>query len=157
MLFVDCDGCLHPDRFVSCPGRIGEGLPVVETRLPRRCQWVPILERLLAPHEDVGIVIYSSWRYIHSHRELVHLLGPLASRYLGVTPAGRSYESVSAWLKNAAGVGDYRVLDATRGDMAKPAPQKLITCDPRSGISSPEVQEQLQAWLWADPWLDAAQ
>lgn len=61
ILFLDFDGVLHPPRAIAgakppqTPAQIRAGWPQTFVHLP-------VLVRLLAAHENVGVVVSSSWR-----------------------------------------------------------------------------------------------
>ncbi|MCW7541019.1 HAD domain-containing protein [Aquabacterium sp. A7-Y] len=148
VIFLNFDGCLHPCRLSYPAGTGGQAALLVPKA---SCggtwfEWVPALNRLLAPYPDV-CVVYSASRYRHTHREIANWLGALSTRYLGVTPAGPRYESIRSWLSEEGDVLSYRILDTAGGDLLRPSTHELIVCPPRTGVSAPAVQAELLEWL----------
>ena len=133
VLFLDFDGVLHPATSSLEAGA--------------RFQWVPALTQLLEPWPEVKVAVHSTWRYDHTDEELSALLGPLATRYVGSVPRGAREDSI-LWFLHLAGKGhSYRVLDDAPHEFKEMAPPRLILCDPLTGVSAANVQEQLQTWL----------
>lgn len=79
LLFLDFDGVLHPDAvFLSSRG--------VELRAGALFMWAPLLVEALAPHQDVQIVLSTSWaRNLGFHRARSVLPAELQSRVIGAT------------------------------------------------------------------------
>jgi len=78
VVFLDFDGVLYP-----------VGVPTTDENFrlignPDLFVWRPILERLLAPHPMVGIIVSSDSRRLFDDATLIRLLGPLAARFFGV-------------------------------------------------------------------------
>jgi len=63
ILFTDFDGVVHPG-------------PTVVTSQTHFC-WLPQLARLLAPWDDIELVIHSTWRHQYDLAELREMLGSL--------------------------------------------------------------------------------
>lgn len=135
ILSLDFDGVLHP---------LGTGTRTIATT---HFGWLPVLERLLAPHSDVKVLVHSSWREVYLPDELQMLIGALEARFIGAAPAGQRYESVLWWLQLNPEFASYRILDDDRSEFPDPPPHELILCDPEQGVSDPRVQAQLRAWL----------
>jgi hypothetical protein len=134
VLFLDFDGVLHPAASV-------------ETRLMLWC-WVPLLERLLDCHDDVGVVVHSTWRYNYDLDELRLLLSGLGPRVIDSTPRAARWDSIEWWIsQNYKVVTSWRVLDDALHEFPTPVPPQLIACDPSRGVSAPEVQTALRDWL----------
>jgi hypothetical protein len=133
VLFLDFDGVCHPG-------------PDVQASWTHWC-WLPILARTLAQHEDVRIVVHSTWRLDHSVDELRELLGTLGPRVIDATPVGGRLESIERWLEDHAEVSSYRILDDDEREFFYPLPAELIVCDTARGISDPDARRELQAWL----------
>ncbi|MCW7537978.1 HAD domain-containing protein [Aquabacterium sp. A7-Y] len=150
VLFIDFDGCLHPQgrALIRLGSPQERSRQQVQVSVERHGAWSSALSCLLQPHADVFLVIYSVWRYLHTHRELAHLLGHLGPRYLGVTPHASRYESIRLWLSQSPRVTSFRILDAAAGDLPRPFfKEHFILCDPNTGVSAPGVQEELLRWL----------
>jgi len=133
LLSIDFDGVLHP---------LAQDLAV-----SARFCWLHHLERLLEPHPDVGIAVHSTWRYIHTDDELRVFLGPrLAARYCGSAPRGGREDAVK-WFMHLARCDTYLVIDDAPDEFRELPAHRLLICDPLSGVSAPQVQKRLQAWL----------
>jgi hypothetical protein len=132
VLFLDFDGVLHAG-------------PKVEAATAHWC-WLPALSQLLARHEDVRIVVHSTWRYDYNVEELRELVGRLGDRVVGATPAGGRLESIEAWLADHPGVSTFRILDDAEREFYR-LPEELILCDPALGITDPAARKLLLDWL----------
>jgi hypothetical protein len=139
-LFLDFDGVLHPTTI----GMELESEQVIGTGL---FGWLPPLASVLRPHPDVVVVVHSTWRYTHDVAELRELLGVLGRRVVGATPRGPRYESITWWLQQNPSFTSYRILDDDTAEFPDPLPAELVLCDPRRGVSSPEVLAALKDWL----------
>jgi len=135
VLSIDFDGILHP---------LGTGTTTIKTTL---FGWLPVLEELLRPHDDVHVLVHSSWRYEYRPEELQMLLGELGVRFVGAVPRGQRYESVLWWLQMNPTFTSYRILDDDASEFPDPPPAELILCDPSLGVSDPRVKAELRAWL----------
>ena len=144
VLFLDFDGVVHPF------GKDPDGGPAAESLvldLGVFC-WLEHLERLVLPHPDVGVVVHSSWRYPHSDDELADMLGALNGRYLGKTPRGARYASITRWLKdNRSVVGEYLILDDATSEFPPSARRRLLPCISHKGLSDHPTQASLAQWL----------
>jgi hypothetical protein len=135
ILSLDFDGVLHP---------LGTGTTTISTT---HFGWLPVLERLLAAHPDVRVLVHSSWREAYRPEELQMLIGPLEKRFVGAAPMGQRYESVLWWLQMNPAYSSYRILDDDATEFPDPLPDELVLCDPLQGVSDPLVQAQLRSWL----------
>lgn len=140
VLFIDFDGVLHP-TLSSDPADADE--PVVHTTL---FGWLPMLVSALKTHQDVAVVVHSMWRNTHNVDELRELLGALGPRVVGVAPEGLRYASIEAWLA-VNPCHSHRILDDDPVEFPDPAPAELILCNPRTGVSAPDVIAALKRWL----------
>lgn len=132
VLFLDFDGVLHAG-------------PDVETTTTHWC-WLPALTAALAGHEDVRIVVHSTWRHEYNLEELRELLGRLGARVISATPAAPRLQSIEMWLAEHPEVSNFRILDDDAADFYR-KPSELILCDPAKGITDPAAERQLIAWL----------
>jgi hypothetical protein len=132
VLFLDFDGVLHAG-------------PHVEATTPHWC-WLPSLAQLLARHEDVHIVVHSTWRYDYNVEELRELLGRLGERVIDATDVGGRLESIEQWLVGHPEVTDFCILDDAERELYR-LPEELILCDPALGITDPGARQELLAWL----------
>lgn len=154
ILYLDFDGVLHDERvyfhprrgiYVATPGRV-------------LFEWMPILERLLAPYPDVRIVLSTSWARVRSVSFVKKNLSPaLQERVIGTTFQHYGIE------KNACSAIP-RGLQVTQ-DMHRRAPAAWFAIDDDSlgwpawsrdnlirtngvrGISDPDIQQAIQAML----------
>lgn len=144
-LFLDFDGVLHPPEAIQ-----GARPPLTANQIrkgfPGTFQHLPTLRDLLHKHDDVAIVVSSSWRLFLSDAELIDLLAPISTWFAGSLSRYKGkHEAICDWLEHHQ-VNDSAVLD----DVAQFFPEgskSLILCDPRRGLSDPAVQRQLWEWL----------
>lgn len=139
VVFLDIDGVLHP---VPPEGVAWAG------SVDLFC-WLDILSKLLAPYEDVFVVVHSTWRYSYTPQALGRILDVLGSRYLGVTPPGQGLQAIRWWLSQNRGVTSHCILDDDLREFGEAPPPELITCQPLAGISALDVQAKLRLWLEA--------
>lgn len=142
LIFLDFDGVLHSVRSNA-----------------RLFEHVARLAEVIAPYEEVRIVVSSSWRNAHDEEALQGFLRPLAERMLGATPklAGAlRQDEIEGWLQDnteryaafaPAGVevGDWIAID----DMPRlfnPGCTWLLATDPLTGMDQ-KAWAYLQAWL----------
>lgn len=130
-LFLDFDGVLMPS-----PPRAGLTAFV----------WLPELERLLAPHPDVEIVLHTSWRWHQSVQHMSSFLNTLAPRVLGTTARGPRYTSIMAWVAEHQPRA-YIILDDQVSEYPRPVPTELVPCDGTLGIACRQTQARVQSWL----------
>lgn len=135
-VFLDFDGVLHPAG--EPPG----------TTLP--FEWTDLLAALLEPFDDVQVVIHSSWRERFSAQELRDFLEPVAHRLLGVVDAGPKAAAIERFLSEHPEITDALVLDDQIDQFRSGFPAALLACQPRSGLSSQDVQRRLSGWLLGD-------
>lgn len=134
-LFLDFDGVFH---------RAGNG---VENTGPTFV-WLPLLAEALVGHDDVVVVVHSTWRYQYSLSELRELLASLGARTIAAVPRGPRAEAIRWFLQMNPGLTDFRVLDDEAGEFVPPPPE-LLLCDPAMGLSTPGVLDALRQWLAA--------
>jgi hypothetical protein len=138
VLFCGFDGVLHPQRAAAVP------FGVVPERL---FEWVDVLELLLAPHDDVFLVVHSRWRHEWTDGELAQPLRRLGSRFLGSVERGPKYPSILRWLQRNRSVSSYRNVDDDAKAFPDPPPAQLVLCHPDTGIDDRRVRQQLREWL----------
>ena len=130
VVFLDFDGVLHP--------LVEPGAPVTHF------VWLPLLLDILEGHEDVQIVVHSTWRYIQTDPELRALIGP---RFIAATGKGPRLESIDGYLyANRHLVKSHVILDDALEEFS-PLPANLIACNSSFGLSEPAVQAELNLWL----------
>lgn len=132
ILFLDIDGVLHPAT---------DDAPV------ELFCWFDHLFALLSAQPDVFIVVHSTWRYTHTPQEIGDLLGVLSKNFLGVVPRGQRHEAIQWWLSQNPSVQSYRILDDQPREFGAQPPPELVVCHPLTGVSAPEVLQQLRHWL----------
>lgn len=126
LLFIDFDGVLHPSNAIS-----------IETG--RFC-CLHLLHALLKPHEDVGLVVHSSWRYDHTDGELMQLLGPVGAWFSGSAPRMRREQTIPTVLQSNKGtLKAYLVTDDDQEEIVGTS-LNVLFCDPTRGISDDEAQ-----------------
>jgi hypothetical protein len=145
VIFLEVDGVLHPAsasiRF-SLAGSVKTNAQALWL-----FRWAWILDDLLAPYPDVGLIVHSSWRVFLSENELQGLLGPVARRFLGTTPRGARWESIASVLASSD-IEDYLILDTCPHEFPATI-DNLVACDPVAGLRDLRVQTKLRDWLAA--------
>ncbi|WP_416142356.1 HAD domain-containing protein [Hydrogenophaga sp.] len=132
LIFLDFDGVLHPVE----PELLG---------LERFC-WLPVLNRLLAGHADVYIVVHSTWRYEYTDPELRVLLGPLGKRFAGSAPRAPRELAIETVLQANRLIHHHLVLDDDLREFSG-ATVNLLLLDSQRGLSDEGAQSELAAWL----------
>ncbi|WP_231950095.1 HAD domain-containing protein [Paraburkholderia caribensis] len=143
VVFLDFDGVLHP---VGVPA-VDEEFRLIEN--PDLFVWRPILGRLLAPYPMIGIIVSSDWRRLFDDATLIRLLGPLATRFVGVVESygtSRSEEILAEVERR--GLNGWVALDDHPSVIAAQARDpRFIACEPTTGLSSADVQRTLSLRL----------
>lgn len=134
LLTLDFDGVFHNAKAGPMSGE--------------RFVWVPLLADLLAPWPDVKLAVHSTWRYDHSDAELAELLAPMQSRFIGAAPRGPRELAIQGLVYALKGrLTDWRVLDDSPEEFRELGSERLIVCEPATGLSAPAVQQRLRSWL----------
>lgn len=133
IIFLDFDGVLHQAR-----GDLEDG---------QYFEWLPLLAKAIAPYPDVYVVVHSSWRHMHTPAELSDLMRGLEDRYLGAVPPGARERAIREYLRQVPHVRDYLVIDDAPDEFSRIRGQRLLICDPLTGLSAPSIQGHLQGWL----------
>lgn len=149
-LFLDIDGVGHPVSVIEGLDEINSLSVDLEHLIAERglgCWWSHLAE-LLEGHDDVGIVVHSSWRRSFQNHDLRRLLGPLGRHYETIThkELGR-HEGIEELVKRA-GLEHYLVID----DAAHEFPTEyapLVLTHPEQGLSDPQVLARIRQWLEA--------
>jgi hypothetical protein len=143
VVFLDFDGVMHP---VGVPA-VDEDFRLIEN--PDLFVWRPILGRLLAPYPMIGIIVSSDWRRLFDDATLVRLLGPLATRFVGVVEcygSSRSEEILAEVRRR--GLKEWVALDDHPSVVAAQATDpRFIACESATGLSSLAVQRTLNLRL----------
>lgn len=148
-LFLDFDGVLHSIKTVQ--GAKPPMTPAqIRTAWPRAFEYTGRLAKLLGGHEDVAVVVSSSWRMYLDDDELHELLPELTKWFVG--SVGQPYRNrdvaVRHWLATHSQVHSFVVLDDQPGFY--PGDEwrdSLIACAPQIGIDDPDVIWRLSSWL----------
>lgn len=134
VIFLDFDGVLHATD--------GPALAM------RQFVWLPALQALLQPHDDVKLVVHASARQNSPEAFLRDRLGISATRWAGVTPPQLSrWPSIQAWLQENPETSQFRILDDQSTEFPDPPPAELILCQCKTGVADPVVQSRLITWL----------
>ena len=159
LLFLDYDGVLHPDAvYLTSRG--------VELRAAGELfMWAPLLVEALAPHQDLWIVLSTSWaRNLGFHCARSVLPAELQSRVIAATwhsamgkgwpdfipwDAQTRYEQIQAYLSRLSTPSRWIAIDDDDRGWADADRDRLILTDPDSGLSSPETLAELTRKLEA--------
>ena len=106
---------------------------------------------MLEAHEDVLIVVHSSWREEISIKELQVNVGArsarLAKRIVDVTKKGDKYDSILGFVSaNRDEIESYIIIDDDE-HCFPPDCQELILCDEDLGVADETVQARIRAFL----------
>lgn len=157
VIYLDYDGVLHPTGILR---HYQTGVVSCFDKQPL-FRWMPILEALLEG-QDVDIVLSTSWVMAFGFDEALSRLSlKLARRVIGATwEEGRNTVSKAFFVSQFRSeqiVADtaHRGLDASQwlaiDDEWETVSQHLrgqfAVCVPTKGISDPEVQTVIAAWL----------
>jgi hypothetical protein len=139
ILFLDIDGVLHP---TSCRS---------EDRFNRLPDLAKCLSKARSPLE---IVISSSWRFHHAHREIFRRFpSEIRALIVGVTGPpfiGKysRYEEIQAYLLQRGHDFLWAALDDCAWEFPPECPE-LILCDGATGVTQKELS-RLRAWISND-------
>lgn len=129
-LFTDIDGVFH---------RAGDGLEEVGPHF----LWLPLLSEALIGHQDVVVVVHSTWRYQYTLAELRELLAGLGVQTIAAAPRGPRADAIRWFLQMNPGFKEHRILDDEQ-DEFRPPPEELLLCDPKLGLTTPGVLGSLR-------------
>jgi hypothetical protein len=147
LISLDFDGPLHPvsaiaDKITSVT-RMELDRMAEERNLFR---WLPDLVHLLAAHPDVNIAVHSNWRKYASNSQIMHYLGDLAPRFVGITSIDLPRQMGIEVLAERAHVEHLLVIDDDNSQF-DPGYEALLLVDPEEGIAAAAVHDALDAWL----------
>ena len=139
-LYLDFDGVLHPDGedAIDKNGRLCHN--------PNLFCWLGDLEQVLDDFPQVRIIVSSDWRRLFDDESLIAILKRLGwrfhsvveciapSRYAEILQDAES-KKISYWLA----LDDHQTIK-----LATTADERLIFCNPESGIGAPARQEELK-------------
>lgn len=154
ILYLDFDGVLHDEAVYFHPRR---GI-YIETEERTLFEWMPVLEKLLAPYPDVSIVLSTSWVRVRDYAFARKQLSPsLQARVIGATFHSRVMQKEEFARKSR---GQQIVEDVARRvpaswfaldddylDWPKNLVDKLIRTYGDKGISDPAVQASIRRML----------
>lgn len=156
ILFLDFDGVLHPDEVYL--GRQGPELKANGALF----MWVPILALILDEFPTVSLVLSTSWvRHLGHKRAAGYLPQELRQRVIGATWHssmakpwtddnqwdGRTrYHQIARYAARAH-LQHWLALDDDVDGWRKDSAVNLVACCPNTGISSAEIQSELQVRL----------
>jgi len=159
LLFLDFDGVLHPDAvYLTSRG--------VELRAAGELfMWAPLLVEALAPHQDLRIVLSTSWaRNLGFHRARSVLPAELQPRVIGATwhsamgkgwpdfipwDAQTRHEQIQAYLSRLSTPARWIAIDDDDRGWADADRDRLILTEPNQGLSNPETLAELTRKLEA--------
>lgn len=155
VLYLDFDGVLHPADVWLEPGRtmrlgdLSEGHALFEH--------AQLLADLLEPHDDVRVVLSTSWvsglGFDRAHAELPEAL---SKKVIGATfdPAihGKGFGDIARGYQvqgdaKKRRLTDWVALDDDVRDWPEEDVERLIQTDPVLGLGAPLAQKRLRAWL----------
>jgi len=145
-LFIDIDGVLHSAEAYAKVDNVRA--PLQELQGLGLFAHLDLLASLLVPHQDVGLVVHSSWRQTHDDGQLRRLFGPLANQVVGATARELDRRlSIREFIaRQHLGPAQYRVLD-DQPELLDGLEDSVIACDSRLGLADVTAQRQLQSWL----------
>ena len=155
VLFLDFDGVLHPaDVWLEPNGRMRLGDLAEGHALFEHAQ---LLADLLAPHDDVKVVLSTSWVSGRGFELTLSQLPPeLSKKVIGATfdPAihGKGFGDIARGYQVQSDAQKRRLtnwvaLDDDARDWPEEDLGRLIQTDPMRGLGDPDVFERLRAWL----------
>ena len=155
LIYLDYDGVLHDDDVYFHPKR-GIYLDAPNRQL---FEWMPILETLLVPHPDVGIVLSTSWVRVKSFsyaKERLSLV--LQEKVVGATFHSRemrksTFDDMSRGAQVVQDVSrrqplSWLAIDNDDEDWPATHSDKLVLTQDRTGLSDPKVQIALAKALF---------
>lgn len=160
ILFLDYDGVLHPDAvYLRLNGEI-------ELRAPGELfMWSPWLIEALADHQDIRIVLSTSWaRNLGFHAARKALPVELRPRVIGATwhsCMGKGwpdyipwddqtrFEQIAAYLSRLPEPSPWLAIDDDPEGWPDKLRERLVLTDPMRGLSAPEALAELNEKLLA--------
>lgn len=155
-IFIDYDGVMHHAEVYVHP-KMGIYIRALGFTL---FQWMPILERLLAPYPEVAIILSTSWVPVKSFSFAKGQLTPaLRERVIGATFHKREMnKELFAQLTRASQIlgdvsrrgiieADWIAIDDDAEGWPFMYARNLVRTEAAVGISDAEVQAEIEAWL----------
>jgi len=144
-LFLDFDGPMHPVSAIN-------GLEPSDLRMQANTgerglfRWLHHLEALLAGHDDVCLVVHSSWRRHVENDQIRQLLGSLGMQFEGVTPGESTrYLGIQQTVERFQ-IESHLIVDDATAEFPAGLPE-LVAVHPEQGLDDPAVRKQILAWL----------
>ncbi|WP_237045300.1 HAD domain-containing protein [Aquipseudomonas alcaligenes] len=153
LLFLDYDGVLHPDAVYHT----SRGVELRAAGL--LFMWAQLLVEALVPHQDVQIVLSTSWaRNLGYHRARSVLPAELQPRVIGATwhsamgkgwpdfipwDAQTRYEQIQAYRSRLSAPASWIAIDDDDRGWADADRDRLILTDPDRGLSTPVTLAEL--------------
>lgn len=133
VLVLGLSGVLHPEH------------EAIDAARPLR--WLPLLEELLNPWNDVRLVVTSSRKHTPKVDELRPFLGALAPRLFGYTfHLLPEEDAIAASVRLVNRQLEHMVLSGNNFNFARQCLNHL-DCDPSLGISAVATHDALSHWL----------
>lgn len=148
IIFIDFDGVLHSPRAIS-----GAKPPLTPKEIrqdwPETFKHLPLLADLLYGHENISVVVSSSWRFFLSDSELHELLKPIEKWYAGSikNPSIGREEAIKKFI-SINKISDFIILDDVPA-FFKESWANLIICPAERGISDTQVHTKIKTWIEA--------
>lgn len=154
--YLDFDGAVHAsDVYVSRDFGIH-----MQAKGRALFEWAPILEELLAPYPEVGIVLSTTWVAEWGLEFSRDVLPPaLGRRIVGATYCAENPPYFDAWPRGKQITSDVLIrrpshwfaIDDDRSGWPEDALEKLVLTQGASGISTVEAQNHirkiLESWV----------
>ena len=154
LLYLDFDGVLHHEDVRWHPRR---GVYMAAPEPFRLFEHVDLLERLLAPHPTVQVVLSTSWvRVLGYSRALKHLPPRLRERVIGATYHSAMNQAAYAMLPRGVQIlddverrqpSDWLALDDDGAGWPTPQRQHLVLTDERLGLGGRDTAAEVAARL----------
>lgn len=155
-IYLDFDGVLSHESVYIHPKR---GIYIREPGF-LLFQWMPILEDLLTPHLEIGIVLSTTWVSRKSFSFAKKQLSPaLQARVVGSTFHNRETDKALFAQQTRAAqifadvsrrglrIEDWIAIDDDAESWPLIHARNLIRTDGATGISTSEVQAAIEVWL----------
>ena len=144
-LFLDFDGVLHPVTAIE--GLTPHHPQLLDAMRSRDMfRWVPLLDEILHANEDITIAVHSSWKQYLDNAQLQEVLGPLASRLIGITPRGTGRFHGIIELIERARIDNHIIVDDAIDEFPWNLPE-LVATNPLKGINDREVLDRISDWV----------
>jgi hypothetical protein len=146
-LVIGIDGVLHPISAIA-----GATAPMTPAQLAQNCpqalMYVARLGGMLKGHEDVAVVVSSSWSAFFDDEQMRLLMLPLAHWFAG--SVGQLYKgrdiAIRDWVSSHHQIRSIAVLDDIKNFFPGSMPE-LIGCSPQHGLGDAHVRMRLRHWL----------